>query len=277
MRGGQALRRDQHHVAELRGDLQGDRPRGQHRAIAGLQRPDERRDLARGEARGEIRRDGPDVVHDRVLLGGEHDDGGVAADEAHHAFDDRRLRRLDLDVEGGVGELRQHLGESRDANALTAKGERSAAVRREAIPGVDARERRARARADRAARVGGAIEGRVVQHHDLAVGGRVHVELEDVRSVGAGLTEGDQRVLGGYPGGAAVTEETRLPPRESAASLSSRRTKPPWSGPAPTPRATRATTTLCRPRDWPIARAGRPGAPRSALVGRRSAPRRRRS
>ena len=61
----------------------------------------------------------------------------------------------------------------------------------------------------RTAAVGGPIERRVVQHHDLTVGGGMHVELEHVGTVGTGTAKRNDRVLGRDAGGASVSEGPR--------------------------------------------------------------------
>src|SRR6267143_737394 len=53
------------------------------------------------------------------------------------------------------------------------------------------------------------FEGLVVKHHDVAVGGGVHVELEPVRAGAQACGEGVERVFGEESGGAAVGEKPR--------------------------------------------------------------------
>src|SRR5699024_12657842 len=64
-----------------------------------------------------------------------------------------------------------------------------------------------RSGAQRGLRLGGAVEGGVVDDRVLSVGAEVHIALEPVRALGDAATEGGHGVLGRHGGGAAVPDD----------------------------------------------------------------------
>ena len=96
---------------------------------------------------------------------------------------------LDLDVQGdAIAELRQHVGEPRDALAAELGGEPRA--------GIEPRELGRRTITDRAAPVGSALEGLVVDHDQLAVGRELTIELDGLGPEIERRREGRMRILG---------------------------------------------------------------------------------
>ena len=92
---------------------------------------------------------------------------------------------LDVDEEAPLGKRVEHLVERRHhADAAAAERIGLAAVGGVAVADVERLQLRQRVLAGDAAAVGAAVHGPVVEHGEMAVGGRVDVELDDV---GAGL------------------------------------------------------------------------------------------
>ncbi len=73
----------------------------------------------------------------------------------------------------------------------------------------------------RARAVGGAIDGVVVHAHDLAVGARVHIELEHVCSERGCVLERRQRLLRSQATAAAVRDEETIAASELVSGASS--------------------------------------------------------
>ena len=63
---------------------------------------------------------------------------------------------------------------------------------------------------DPAGTVGGALQGLVVDHHQLAVPGQVHVQLDAVGSLAGRQGKGGQGVFGGIAAGPPVGEDFGL-------------------------------------------------------------------
>lgn len=54
--------------------------------------------------------------------------------------------------------------------------------------------------------VGGAIDGLVVQQHEMAVAGRPHVDFNEICVKGSGFPNGGEGILGGVAGGSPMTD-----------------------------------------------------------------------
>ena len=139
------------------------------------------------------------------------------AGATHHVDGWRRqihVGALELDDHRPVGMAREHVGQAGDADVGAAIGE--GALRAEPETGVDARELGRRVGRDCAARVGGAIEGAVVDDDDLAVLREAHVELEAVDTELGRTVERGHRVLGPEAGAAPMREHQRAASRPCA-------------------------------------------------------------
>src|SRR5207245_3800544 len=136
----------------------------------------------------------------------------VAAVEAVEGSEDgsfeRRLELLYLDVQRDVGNGLEQLAEGRDAETPAAIGIRPVG-RPEAVARIEPTEGGEGERAHRTRPVGGAIDAVVVHDHDLPVSGRVHVELEPVRTRSDGGGEGIEGVLRHDTGRPPMAEQAR--------------------------------------------------------------------
>ncbi|MDT4870927.1 hypothetical protein FQZ97_1060290 [compost metagenome] len=130
---------------------------------------------------------------------------GVAQQRLH-----ADVRHLDLDYLGFVREAFEHFGKSWNAYALAAVGVALAAVGGPAVTGVQCLQLFQAQRGDRAVAVGGALQGVVVDHHQLAIAGQPHVHLQHVHAQGVGALEGEQAVLRPQAFAAAVGDHQWL-------------------------------------------------------------------
>src|SRR5207249_10659441 len=155
-------------------------------------------------------RRGAHAGQNRAVLGGEQ--RLVAGREAIEHGDLRGLRRgiglLQLDVERYAREGREYLRQRRHPEPAAAERIRSVGGA-EAVARVEALEGGEGKGTDEARAVGGALQGLVVDHDHLPVGGGVHVELEPLCTRTEAGGERVEGVLGKEAGGAAVGEEAR--------------------------------------------------------------------
>ncbi|MCY1524616.1 hypothetical protein D9M68_595580 [compost metagenome] len=120
------------------------------------------------------------------------------------------VRHLDLHHLGPLREARQHLGEGRDADALATVGVTLAAIGAPAVAGVQRLHFGQAQLGHLAAAVGGAVNARVVQHHELAVASAAHVHFQHVHIERIGAFEGEQGVLRPEASAAPVGDYQRL-------------------------------------------------------------------
>ena len=119
------------------------------------------------------------------------------------------LGLLYVDVHGSSREPLVDLRERRYPEPSSAVGIGSSSVRAEAAAGVEAAEIVQAHPGDGAGAVRGAVHGRVVDDHYLAVAGQVHVELQPAGPRLHRQPEGLQGVLRSSRRGAAVCEVER--------------------------------------------------------------------
>jgi len=208
--GGDRLGRDERHVAERGRHLEGDAGRTVAGEPAVAQAEDPLGHLGGREAGQHVGRGGAHAGHDRAVLGGEQ--RLVAGREAIEHGDQRGLRRgiglLQLDVERDAREGREDLRQRRHAEPAAAErirpvGGAEAVARVEVLEGGEGKG------ADEARAVRRALQGLVVDHDHLPVGGGVHVQLEPFCPPTDAGGKGVEGVLGKQAGGAAVGEEAR--------------------------------------------------------------------
>jgi len=106
------------------------------------------------------------------------------------------LVRLEIDDEAAVGHRGQHLAQLRHhADTLAAQREGFAAIGGVAVAEVERAQIGHVVVAGAARPIGAAVERPVVDHGEEAVGGRMHVQLDDVGAGGKRGLHGRQRVL----------------------------------------------------------------------------------
>jgi len=175
-----------------------------------------RPDLETGGARAHARVGGARRADHRVLESAEADaiECAEPAHFGHGRVRERDVGALELDDDRQIRMARQHLGETRHADAPTPVWRAARGV--EAMPCVDARELVSSAVRDGTGGVGGSIEIGVVQEHDLPIARQPHVELEAVDAQLGGAFEGHERVLGRERRTAPVRDDERAPRRPAS-------------------------------------------------------------
>lgn len=124
--------------------------------------------------------------------------------ENHPAHGLLRAGFLYLHHDRDLGKSPKHVRESRHSSDLTAKRKGAPAVHAEAGAGIHLTELRQRQRAHRTSKIGGTIQGGVVQHHGHTVPGEPHVQFERVGTLAYRQLESRQRILRGRAGRAAM-------------------------------------------------------------------------
>ena len=113
------------------------------------------------------------------------------------SYQDKARLQLNVDKHAGRAHQLEHLAQRGDARVGKAG---------HAVVGAQRLQLGQRAVFDRARAVGGAVQRFVVDDHQLAVFGQVHVQLDAVRALAGGQLKGGQRVFRRIGACAAVRE-----------------------------------------------------------------------